>query len=274
MNHDLWWSCLPIEARAEIRTNYAYGSNDVRTLLRTLFGTTNLISPNEPEETLMVKRSDVIDFYSKYIGNPTKEISRLQLRKEINSLFGDKCLPDKKESFKLGDKLVFKKRHEEKVYTHVGWYDEVGRIINLENNKKRNIIQAHESQLELYMKKEKETLNLSKLLKGLDNEIFYKPLLGNVTVTLSSDGKLLHIHQGDFTIDISWDGKDADGNMALFPSKDQRDWEVWEESRKYTMVITVKKVSSGKILEESDLLSKASSDFNMKELLDKIRKIL
>ena len=64
--------------------------------------------------------------------------------------------------------------------------------------------------------------NLCELLKGCDDEIFYNPLLGNVTVTPSNDGKLLHVHQGGFTVDIAADGTDSDGNMALFPSKEQR----------------------------------------------------
>lgn len=67
-----------------------------------------------------------------------------------------------------------------------------------------------------------EELNLCKLLKNYQGEIFYNPLLGSVKVT--TDDILVHIHYGRVTIDIAPNGKDNDGNMALFPSVTQRDW--------------------------------------------------
>lgn len=71
-------------------------------------------------------------------------------------------------------------------------------------------------------------MNLCEILKNSPDEIFYNPLLGNVTVTPASDGNLIHIHQGGFTVDIAPDGTDNDGNLALYPSREERDWEQYK----------------------------------------------
>lgn len=69
------------------------------------------------------------------------------------------------------------------------------------------------------------------LLRENSGETYRNPLLGNVTVTPSDNGKLLHMRQGDITVDIGVDLLDIMGNMALYPSKGQKDWKSWYEHK-------------------------------------------
>lgn len=116
-------------------------------------------------------------------------------------------------------------------YSIIG-YDDIGyniKIINPSDDEYTTHI-SYNTPIQIVNNKK---LNLCELLKDRENEIFYNPLLGNVTVTPSPDGKLLHVHQGGFTVDIASDGTDSDGNMALFPSKEQRDWIEWNKENNH-----------------------------------------
>ena len=81
-----------------------------------------------------------------------------------------------------------------------------------------------------YFKRSPKKPLLSELIRGCGERKFYNPLLGEITATPSEDGRIIHIHYGGITIDISPDGTDSDGNMVLFPSRTQRDWDGFRES--------------------------------------------
>lgn len=65
----------------------------------------------EQEEMLSVSRRRVQELYNRYFGNPLEPISKIRLRKDIQDLFGSKCLPieedqkSAKPKFKVGDKV-------------------------------------------------------------------------------------------------------------------------------------------------------------------------
>ena len=135
---DLAWACLPKEAREKLKRAYKYqcqnsdynrGFNEA---LEEVFGFHNLNSDTEPEELLMVEREKVQEVYSfneAVIKNGPTHSGAWLLKKKLDYLFGDKCLPDKAEEiadkrtkpvkehfeqpsvqagpkFKVGDKVV------------------------------------------------------------------------------------------------------------------------------------------------------------------------
>ena len=101
---DLAWACLPKETRDKVISVYACksgkhpydeGYNDA---LRQLYGHHNLTSETEPEEMLMVARSNVIRKY-KFADICDKDHPDKKYwdgaKYTLTKLFGDKCLPDK-----------------------------------------------------------------------------------------------------------------------------------------------------------------------------------
>lgn len=82
-------------------------------------------------------------------------------------------------------------------------------------------------------------LNLCKILKGHEGEIFYSPLFGNIVLTNISEGTKYPL---DFRLNgqlhcFTLDGKYSiyNAECLVFPSKDQRDWGKWvkeQESKK------------------------------------------
>lgn len=164
---------------------------------------------------------------------------------EIAEEIAEKCILPVREQlnieqpipkFSIGQKVVYTCNNGRKEVGEIAAYfpDEERFKYSVRFGKEYHNMAEH--QLEPYTEENKETmeekeLNLAELLKGCDDEIFYNPLLGNVTVTPSIDGKLLHVHQGGFTVDIAPNGTDNDGNMALFPSKELRDWIEWKKSK-------------------------------------------
>ena len=77
-----------------------------------------------------------------------------------------------------------------------------------------------------------KNINLCEILKGHEGKTFYQPLLGNITFK-SADGGLVFFNYGRSVIDIPYHGLDNDGNMSLFPSKDQRDWHKWDKENNH-----------------------------------------
>lgn len=108
---DLAWACLPKEARNNILSDYEYHlkryeavkrqhSKGVIDALEDLFGKDNLTSDTEPEEMLMVSRSEVQEAYKAVVSDMRRSV--------LFELFGKKCLSDKKESkpkFDIGQKV-------------------------------------------------------------------------------------------------------------------------------------------------------------------------
>ena len=88
-----------------------------------------------------------------------------------------------------------------------------------------------------------ENINLSGILKGHEGETLYSPILGDVKLVyaLTEDFisypiavKVVSIDQVYyFTKEGKYEASVLDGEMLLFPSKDQRDWNKWiEENNK------------------------------------------
>lgn len=76
-----------------------------------------------------------------------------------------------------------------------------------------------------------ENINLCEILKGHADETFWNPLVGNITYK-GGDGGLVFFQYGNSVIDIPYNGKDMDNNIAVFPSKNQRDWNKWVAEQK------------------------------------------
>lgn len=81
-----------------------------------------------------------------------------------------------------------------------------------------------------------ENINLCEILKGHEGEIFYCPIYRNVFL-LNNEYGFITIspnEDGDETTEVL--GKDGTiyegGEMMLFPSKDQRDWNKWVKEQK------------------------------------------
>lgn len=90
-----------------------------------------------------------------------------------------------------------------------------------------------------------ENINLCEILKDHVGETFWCPLVGNVTYK-GSDGELVFFQYGYSIIDIPYDGKDMNNNIAIFPSKDQRDWNKWIEEQKIKVPKTWSELKNAK----------------------------
>ena len=116
---DLVWACLPKEVRDIIRREYRGKYRITGYSTKEMFGLHNLESDTEPEEMLIVERKEIQWRYARnnnvLANDPNNELS-LHIKALLESLFGDKCLPDKDISkmktteqpepkFKVGDKV-------------------------------------------------------------------------------------------------------------------------------------------------------------------------
>lgn len=81
-----------------------------------------------------------------------------------------------------------------------------------------------------------ENLDLSKLLAGHEGESFYSPICGDCKfyrINETATGTLFEFYKGAFSCSFDKSGQYINGGECmLFPSKDQRDWSVWEEQQK------------------------------------------
>lgn len=82
-------------------------------------------------------------------------------------------------------------------------------------------------------------LDLCKILKEHKGEIFYSPILGDLKLTNISDNELILYFKSESnpktdTFLIGKNGKLVHGadEIAVYPSKDQRDWNKWIEEQK------------------------------------------
>lgn len=79
-------------------------------------------------------------------------------------------------------------------------------------------------------------MDFSEIFNKNKDKIFYNPLLGDVYVSRDSFGpRKYHMKSTRYSGlegPISEEGTDMDGNLAIFPSKKQRDWNKWLEDQK------------------------------------------
>lgn len=71
-------------------------------------------------------------------------------------------------------------------------------------------------------------LHLTKILKGHEGEMFWNPLLGDVELYYLDNDVVIFRHNNSY-FNIPDNGLDMFGNLVLFPSMEQRDWNVWAE---------------------------------------------
>lgn len=79
-----------------------------------------------------------------------------------------------------------------------------------------------------------ENINLCEILKGHEGETFYNPLLGNIKLAYITDEYIVFSYNLDLDelfIKHNGNSKNTD-ELAVFPSKDQRDWNKWIEEQK------------------------------------------
>lgn len=77
-------------------------------------------------------------------------------------------------------------------------------------------------------------LNLCEILKGHEGETFYSPIYGKVKIAIVDDNTIeIWPLRKDAYLPLSSNGHHKDnpkeGELLLFPSKDQRDWNKWDK---------------------------------------------
>lgn len=252
------WAILPKEARVEVKVAYGIDTinkhfdNSYNTALIDIFGLHNLTSDTKPEEMLMVKRSTVQRLYAS-----TQKIADLTSKSFIEGklyayteLFGDKCLPDKEEpkpKFKVGDIVIAKTWIGEQspqkivmVENGVAYFEKgnPAPIADLESYTEESVSQNSSANCDkenLNSKSEnmgEKELNLCELLKGCEGQTFYCSLIDKdvVLMQMLATGTM-DVSFGNSTL-ILQDGRDEEGNLLLFPSKENRNWMEWKEAQK------------------------------------------
>ena len=78
-----------------------------------------------------------------------------------------------------------------------------------------------------------ENINLCEILKGHEGETFYSPAFGNIKLNCITDIIYFESINGKVSFDIYPNGTYcSNGELIIFPSKDQRDWNKWIEEQK------------------------------------------
>lgn len=77
-----------------------------------------------------------------------------------------------------------------------------------------------------------ENINFCEILKGHEGETFYSPAFGNIKLNCIADVIYFESINGKVSFDIYPNGTYcSDGELIIFPSKDQRDWNKWIEEQ-------------------------------------------
>lgn len=78
-----------------------------------------------------------------------------------------------------------------------------------------------------------ENINLCEILKGHEGETFYSPCFGKSVLNAISHVLYFQSFDANVTFDILPNGSYcASGEICIFPSKNQRDWNKWLEEQK------------------------------------------
>lgn len=80
-------------------------------------------------------------------------------------------------------------------------------------------------------------MNLCEILKDHIGEVFYSSAYGNITLIEYVGDNCLQFESDIYVPEIYYDSKgsifNTNGEITLFPSKDQRDWNKWNEEQKH-----------------------------------------
>ena len=79
-----------------------------------------------------------------------------------------------------------------------------------------------------------ENINLYEILKGHEGETFYSPTFGNIKLSCITDVLYFEGINSTLSFNVYVDGTYCkDGEICIFPSKEQRDWNKWVEEQNY-----------------------------------------
>ena len=297
------WACLPKEARDRIKNNGEFFDIYAQCILEEIYGKHNLTSDTEPEEMLYISRETVIEKYAEifcnkapYLDDSPEALLCQACLKVLESLFGDKCRPDKtpeekaKEIVDTIKEVLTAENVNESVIaqpktlnvgdkvkiilcTHPEYRDKVGIITSIDScgnpyvkvdglgtlfhapyalepynvsaneakEEAKDNMKMEEKETKNYppyldyplvpTKKEKE-LNLCELLKDCEGETFYCSLIDKDVVLMQTLATgTIEVSFGNSTLRLH-DGRDEEGNLLLFPSKENRNWMEWKDARK------------------------------------------
>ena len=93
-----------------------------------------------------------------------------------------------------------------------------------------------------------DNINLCEILKGHEGETFYSPIFGNVKIKSINYPIITIISSITDIFYINSNGKFYNNSDAIciFPSKDQRDWNKWDEEHNLKTPKTWSELSKGK----------------------------
>lgn len=189
---DAVWSLIGMANRMQVRKAYsdAQTSPFIRSLLIALFDIDNIISDDLPEKYISIKEHTLNQLY------------------KLAQVYGEESeVMNVIEYIKNGDHMVPKDEPKEEPSSDI----------------------SDDKPLTESITGIPDTARFIELLRENSGETYWNPLLGHVTVTPSANGKLIHLHQGDIIVDIGNDLLDSMGNIALYPSRSQKDWKSWYE---------------------------------------------
>lgn len=81
-----------------------------------------------------------------------------------------------------------------------------------------------------------DNINLCKILRGHQGKEFYNPLLGNINLVNIKDSFVIFGYKGTF-FPIKSNGRDAHGNLSIFPSETETDWNEWDKLNNHKIKI-------------------------------------
>lgn len=104
--------------------------------------------------------------------------------------------------------------------------------------------------------------DLSSVLKSYLLRTFYSPLLGEVTLIKVDEALHFKYLNSEFITTLM--GTDADGNVVVFPSKEQRDWNAWLKSIRPSTWAEIRETITPKSAykEEFDRIDNISGDMS------------
>ena len=275
---DIAWASLQKEVRKEIRAEYqnAIEGSDLESFLQDFFGLHNLTSDTEPEEMLMVPRAEVQEAYqeracassayNKWDEDCMRYESEMTL---LQSLFGDKCLPDKEESkpkFKVGDLALVKDGYAKgsvitikaiNIESPISYKSDITddgmaqwfleSMLEPYTEESRNLSQetancdkSEDNQLKDNM--EEKELNLCELLKGCEREKIFLPDEGECEIVSVKEDKIELSQESNRYIILCDDSLwiKHTGFAYAYPSKESflanplnapKTWKEWKEAR-------------------------------------------
>lgn len=118
-----------------------------------------------------------------------------------------------------------------------------------------------------------EQINLLEILKGHEGETFYSPTFGNIKLSCISDVLYFEGINSTLSFNVDVDGTFCkDGEICIFPSKEQRDWNKWVEEQNYKVPKTwsqyIKNNTKGYIISDTPIEKSAHALLKIYQLIE------